>query len=105
MTQNVAGFAEFQAQKELSQRQHWEKWKKRGFLAYLAMNIAVFFIGAVALVYLIHSLSFKFGWLHSSISISWVDEFLIAVVAGGLIAWAFWSSMKRKFDTLPPRES
>jgi hypothetical protein len=101
MKQDVDGFASFQTQKTLKDREHWEKMKKRGHLQYLAMSIAVV-IGTFAFIDLIDFLCLRLGWLHSSPSTSWVDQFFMAAAIGASLGQTNWSNMKRKLDKLPP---
>jgi hypothetical protein len=101
MKQKNNGFGEFQVQKALKDREHWQKMKKRGHLPYLAMCIGVV-LGTFAFIDLIDFLCLRLGWLHSSPSTSWVDQLLIAVAIGASIGQTNWSNMKRRFGKLPP---
>jgi uncharacterized membrane protein YbhN (UPF0104 family) len=104
MPQNAKGFAEFQAKKALKDRQHWEKWRRRGFAAYIASSITIW-VGAVAVIYLIHFLLFLLGWFHLPNTESLLDLFIFAVVSGILAGTSEWFRIKRKFDTALPAKN
>jgi hypothetical protein len=89
-------------EKELKQRERWEKMKKQGHLKGLALN-SLILAGSCVFVDLAHILCFKIGWIHTPGKISWEDIFIWAAagVVGGELDW---SDLKRKFRTPPPEE-
>jgi hypothetical protein len=90
-------------EKDLKQKEQWEKMKKRGHLSYVAIDIAIM-AGSYFFVRLIHVLCFRLGWLNSPGSTSLVDFVCLAVIGGGIAGELQWSDMKRKFEGDAPGE-
>ena len=89
-------------ERELKQRERWEKMKKRGHLLELALNSSIM-AGSCVFVDLAHIFCFKIGWIHSQGTISWEDV-LIWAGTGVIVGELDWSDMKRKFRIPPPEE-
>jgi hypothetical protein len=100
MTQNVAGFAEFQAKRRLKERRYLEKMKKRGHTLSIALNILIW-LAAYAIVRVLHVLCFRLGWLHSPGSNS-IGLIFCAILTGASVGEREWYNMKRKLSLLQP---
>jgi hypothetical protein len=89
--------------RDSKRREHWEKWKRRGYVSYVGLSVIIF-TASYGFVRFAHISCFRLGWLNSPGSFSWEDLFFFAILPGFICAQLDWSDMKRKFDRIPANE-
>ncbi|HEY2858240.1 MAG TPA: hypothetical protein VGJ21_07475 [Terracidiphilus sp.] len=81
----------------------WPKMQKRGHLRHTGFCILLFVIGFIGLK-MIYALCFRFGFMQTAGSDSWIDSIGSAILAGVVMGELDWMDMNRKFKSPPPEE-